>query len=330
MSSRKENENLHSPRVDESNFRRFAVDLTPLTPLGDDPRRRQQLFHQSLSLGLSVFDLTTSPTPQLDARLLQSSNLEFRRSLTVIIPSRPPRTQGMERIPRNDTGGLSPSRRASTEPLAFLEELREVVGDSGRIWVESGVDEAEEHPSQIGLSASFDEESKSSSVTRVIRWESPEQLNRALEEARRLPGAMVSGPASLLDVRGPWEAAARAKGREQVYLARDPFAGGRLSGSILEGGNLVRNPAEGPRSIEQLQNEYRPVLAFGFLAKRGVRNLRVASLQFLMTLTVVAGVVVPASNVRQLEELQRLPQAPPLEEAELEQIARIHAGIRTR
>ncbi|MGA8512263.1 MAG: hypothetical protein WB778_06035, partial [Thermoplasmata archaeon] len=112
------------------------------------------------------------------------------------------------------------------------------------------------------------------------------------------------------------------------YLARDPFAGGRLDGSLLEVGNLDRNPNEGPWSLERLQVEYGPVLAFGFLSKRGVRNLRVAALQYLLTLPSVAGIVVPIATERQIEELERLPSAPPLETEELDRITQLQTGRR--
>jgi hypothetical protein len=306
----------------------LAIELTSRMVSGEGIARRNRLFQRALSSGIAMFDLTSSATPVLDAHQIAELNRDFHRPLTLIAPLREEGRATPERVTRSAGRESTPSEPTPLSQPNFLREIGAAAGPGGRLWVEIPP-EISEDSSRWGLLAEFPNMSEEADASWVVRWDSPAQLDLVLQRARQLRGAMVSGPASLLDPRGPAALAAVAPPGARSYLARDPFAGGRLDGSLLEVGNLDRAPTEGPWSIERLQEEYRPVLAFGFLAKRGVRNLRVAALQYLLTLPSMAGIVIPISTERQLDELEGLPSAPPLEASDLERIAQLQSGRRT-
>jgi hypothetical protein len=305
----------------------LGIALTQGMFSGEGTARRTRLFRRALSIGIAMFDLTTSTTPLLDIYLIEEVNREFDRPLTLIIPLR---------VPGDPTPGRPPS-----STVAVATELGRVpVGDPllgpaaapamrprDNLWVELPVEEAESSANS-DAPLSLPPELKGPKVSWVVRWDSSDQLDGVLHKASRLEGAIVSGPASLLDPRGPIAVGAISPPGTRRYLARDPYAGGRLDGSLLELGNLDRNPNEGPLSLERLQEEYGPVLPFGFLSKPGIRNLRVAALQYLRTLPSVLGIVVPIASERQLEELERIASAPPLEPEELDRIAQLQTRRR--
>ena len=306
----------------------LAVELTRGLVAGEGSARRSRLFHRALSIGIAMFDLTSSSTPVLDARLIGESNREFHRTLTLIVPARAQERSRPEGIVRAHARDSAEAESSPPSEPTLLQELGSVTRPEDRLWVEIAP-EYSDSTSISELTAGLPIQLGDAKVSWVVRWETPDQLDLALQRTRRLGEAIVTGPASLLDPRGPAAVAAISPSGTRRYLARDPFAGGRLDGSLLEAGNLDRSPNDGPTSIERLQEAYRPVLAFGFLALRGVRNLRVAALQYLLTLPSVVGVVVPISTEPQLVELGQLPSAPPLEPADLERIAQLQTGRRS-
>ncbi|MFZ1023065.1 MAG: hypothetical protein WAN87_02900 [Thermoplasmata archaeon] len=306
----------------------LGIELTQGIVSGEGTGRRTRLFHRALSIGIGMFDLTASTTPLLDARLIKDSNREFHRTLTLVASAQGRGHPASERIARSEPPDSTSVESIPSTEATLLHAIGENAGPEGRLWIEISPNDSESS-SHSELTAAFPAPLKGATASWVFRWDSPAELDLALQRARRLGGAMVSGPASLLDPRGPAAVAAISPPGVRPYLARDPFAGGRLDGSLLEAGNLDRRPNYGPWSLERLQEEYGPVLALGFLAKRGVRNLRVAALQYMLTLPTVAGIVVPISTDRQLDELERLPSAPPLGAADLERIAQLQTRRRT-
>ncbi|MFZ0892138.1 MAG: hypothetical protein WB782_09035 [Thermoplasmata archaeon] len=305
----------------------LGVALTQGMISGEGTARRNRLFQRALSAKIDMFDLTASATPLLDLRLIGEANRKSNRSLTLILPVRPRSSQPPLQPASLPTTGPTELEQTSAGDPPFVSAVGTALGPKGSLWVELPVDDAESSATS-DASTALPSVPEGTTATWVVRWDSPAQLDSALRQASRLGGAVVSGPASLLDPRGPAAVAAVSPAGTRRYLARDPFAGGRLDGSLLEVGNLDRNPNEGPWSLERLQVEYGPVLAFGFLSKRGVRNLRVAALQYLLTLPSVAGIVVPIATERQIEELERLPSAPPLETEELDRITQLQTGRR--
>jgi hypothetical protein len=316
------------PPINGNDRPALGVDMSGPAISKEGPEWKARLFQRALAVGISLFDLTASATPLLDARLLRESERGLDHSFTLIVPLHPRRFPAPDRGDQPDQVRPPRYERSRDGVTTLPQELEKNVAVGGRLMVEippsadpEALPTADEANSVLALSSV-------ASPPWVVRWDSPEQLDPAVRRARRLGDAMISGPASLLDSRGPSTLTALEGDGLRRYIARDPFAGGRLDGSLLEVGNLERNPRAGPWSIERLQEQYRPVLSFDFLTKRGSRNLRIAALQYLLTLPSVAGVVVPISNERQLEEMSRLTTAPPLDPLDLERIARLQSGSR--
>jgi hypothetical protein len=111
-------------------------------------------------------------------------------------------------------------------------------------------------------------------------------------------------------------------------IARNPFASGRLDGSLVETSPLDRDPRRGPVSLAELQSVHAQVAPLGFLVQPHRRNLRVAAVQYLLAHSAVVSVIVEATSVERVEEIARVMQAPELSSRELERIASVQAGAR--
>ena len=126
----------------------------------------------------------------------------------------------------------------------------------------------------------------------------PEDLRRALGLGCRL----FLAPGSMLDARHVDRLGTTLRRRAASLLLEDPFAGGRLDGSFLQG--TPTDPSSPrPRSPSELQRWFAPALALGFLAQPGRRTLLQANLRFLLSAPGVTGVALPLTRpelVRQL------------------------------
>jgi aryl-alcohol dehydrogenase-like predicted oxidoreductase len=132
--------------------------------------------------------------------------------------------------------------------------------------------------------------------------------------------AMLSGSFSLLDRRVGAFWSDPSVALPEAFVARDPFAGGRLDGSRLHPGLGERGPGTGPTRLRDLEEELAPVLRLGFLTAGGRRTLPQAALQYLFHWPWVQTVVLPWRYADRVDALQALARIPPLDDEELRRV----------
>ncbi|MGA8512611.1 MAG: hypothetical protein WB778_07855, partial [Thermoplasmata archaeon] len=200
----------------------LGVALTQGMISGEGTARRNRLFQRALSAKIDMFDLTASATPLLDLRLIGEANRKSNRSLTLILPVRPRSSQPPLQPASLPTTGPTELEQTSAGDPPFVSAVGTALGPKGSLWVELPVDDAESSATS-DASTALPSVPEGTTATWVVRWDSPAQLDSALRQASRLGGAVVSGPASLLDPRGPAAVAAVSPAGTRRYLARDPF-----------------------------------------------------------------------------------------------------------
>jgi aryl-alcohol dehydrogenase-like predicted oxidoreductase len=132
---------------------------------------------------------------------------------------------------------------------------------------------------------------------------------------------VVSIPVNLLQ-GDLWDAALAACDEHRVaVVVRDPFAGGRLDGSLIRQGPFEQGPS--PLRIRQLRSQFAPVLGLEFLTRDRQRTLAQAAIQFALGFPAVATVLVGAGGPREVDDALVAPTRPPLSVEQL-------AGIRAR
>jgi len=149
----------------------------------------------------------------------------------------------------------------------------------------------------------------------LLRCRSVDDLDRVAPSPAEV---WLSGSYSLIEPGLVEAADRRLRGRFR-WLARDPFAGGRLDGSRFLGAGSV--PAGAPvRTVRELASEFAPVARFGFLALPRRRTLAQAALWYALDRPEVVSVCVPLPSPERWEELLGFARSPPLTEAERERI----------
>ena len=133
---------------------------------------------------------------------------------------------------------------------------------------------------------------------------------------------LYSGPLSLLDTRLATLLEGQQKSGTRAFLARDPFAGGRLDGSRFSGSWLEQGPAAGPASLRSLEVEFAPVLQLEFLTRGKVRTLAQAAVQYATYHPWVASVLLPLPSPDRWEEVFSSLDRPPLTSAEVDRVER--------
>jgi aryl-alcohol dehydrogenase-like predicted oxidoreductase len=146
----------------------------------------------------------------------------------------------------------------------------------------------------------------------VVRCRSSEEA-RGVREAPGTRPDLLAGPISLLRRELVGEIAAGRGEHALPWLARDPFAGGRLDGSWFEKA-LVSPPSIGPRPVRELETEFGPVARLRFLVLGGSRSLAQAAVRYVLDLPGVSWTSVPLPRVERWEEILRYDRSPPLDE----------------
>lgn len=103
------------------------------------------------------------------------------------------------------------------------------------------------------------------------------------------------------------------------FLARDPFAEGRLDGTGFAGTSLA-GPAGGPLPERELRRRYEGVLRLGFLTERHRRTLPEAALRYALAPAGTTSVLVPLPTPERLERLLAFESSDPLEAGEIRRI----------
>ncbi len=271
-------------------------DVSPLTlrvdlaPSGLDPAAGVRLLRRAVEAGITTFDTVGVPDVGLAETLLARAFPEPGAPIVVLQEGTvPPRSPG----PSGDGLPVAPgvhrwgeTARAAPRSSRFrrLVELRA------------------NEPAPAGVAGPV-----------VRRCGTTDQADAAL---RASSPALLSGEYSLLQ-RDLAEGAARSAAvRPFGWVARDPFAGGRLDGSRFAPTLPGARPAP-PRSVRELDAEFAPVARYRSLALAGRRTLAQAALRFLLARPWVVTVCVPPPSVERWDELFRLGESAPLSDAEL-------------
>lgn len=102
-----------------------------------------------------------------------------------------------------------------------------------------------------------------------------------------------------------------------AFIARNPFADGRLDGSLFAASTVAGAPAGAPIDVRRLRQEFGSVLRLGFLTEGRRRTLAQAALQFALYWPWVVTVVVPLPTPERIDEVLAYGSRPPLSEIEL-------------
>jgi aryl-alcohol dehydrogenase-like predicted oxidoreductase len=151
-----------------------------------------------------------------------------------------------------------------------------------------------------------------SELTRVVRCRTEAE---AVDAVRERQPCLLAGELSMLRSSVARSAAERAPSGAFGWIARDPFAGGRLDGSWFDR-SLPALPTSTPRSVRELEAELASVLPFRSLVLRGRRTLAQAALRFVVDLPWVVSVCIPMPRVERWEEIVGFETSAPLDERE--------------
>ena len=257
---------------------------------------RTEWVRRARSLGITTFDLgIAGPDPTID-RILRAAFPEPVPELVLL--ARLPSADG-PRAPRQAAASV-PGLRA--DPVAELEGRLLQWHELGRVIVLA----------ESGARGRLDPET----LDALRRWKGEGRIADWATEPGRAPdpsspSSIEFGPLSLLEPALARETPGLAEGARTPLIALDPFAGGRLDGSLLTAHMLDRPRPEVPASVRELQGEFAPVLRLGFLTEGRKRTLLEAALQFVLTppwvLTAVVGLDAPDRLTRLVAALGSLP-----------------------
>lgn len=253
------------------------------------------LLRRAWEAGVTTFDTVDTASPPAAESILARAFPRPDPRLVVITPRRGDRRAGVATPPR---AGAGPAweRRSGADDAWRPHRLWEV--------------EAAERPSEAANAHDGPPRPGSESMLRVRSgsrdgpWgpgPPPPVASGELSLLRR-------GLAPLMDRSGP-----------PSWVARDPFAGGRLDGTRFQsvGSPLVSSR---PVPVRDLSTEFAAVARFGFLALKRRRTLAQAALRYVALRSGVACICIPLPPVERWEEILGFAGSEPLSETELAQI----------
>jgi aryl-alcohol dehydrogenase-like predicted oxidoreductase len=261
--------------------------------------------------GITVFDATAAEEPAAAEALLRQAFPEGDRSI-VLLRSSPAAKRGTSRPPSLALGGARrPGTRGAEPPTAdrVPPQFRSVT-------------EVDLSRSGAGPPAPGEREAPAVAGADVARCSRVDDLDRVG------PGlSVLSGPFSLLERSLASAAARRFSGVGFGWVARDPFAGGRLDGELFRNG--PGPPTAPPLALRRLEAEFGPVAPLAFLALPRRRTLAQAALHYLDALPWVTTIVVPPPPPERWAEIVGFASAPPLTAEERARVDALPSGGRT-
>lgn len=298
----------------------IALDPGPaVAPTAD----RQQVgsLRRAHALGITLYDVAGARSPSRAERLLRSAFPEPDPSLTVVV--------GLGADPSGARSGAEPARtRTRTESewsesamRTWLAQVRSRLPPGASIVpeVRRGSLPAEEmRACAAALGPLVARQELLSWSTRIER-----AALLAGDPIEGLASPVVSAELSLLDAASLAPMARGTRRGVPALLVRDPFAGGRLDGSLLAPEIADRRPGQPPRDLRELREELAPVLRLGFLTRQHKRTLAVAALRYLLQREETLSVLVPLPPPERWDEIFSAPGAAPLDREEL---ARLEGG----
>ncbi|MCI4368499.1 MAG: aldo/keto reductase [Thermoplasmata archaeon] len=160
-------------------------------------------------------------------------------------------------------------------------------------------------------------------------WPARDPSPKAVDAAISSGAALIGAPMGLLDNGTIDRLARQADGTPARLLAYDPFAGGRLDGSLFHDSPLQRGGPPGPQDLADLSERFKPVLQLGFLTDGKRRSLSQAALQFTLSRPMVASALIEGRHPKTLEEAGALERIPGLTVEELcrcDELRRLRLG----
>lgn len=285
----------------------LTVTVDPPAGPGDDALVLG-LLRRARSAGITTFDIAEAADPIAARSLLARAFPHDDPELVVLVPGRSSLAEHPRNGPPSFTapGAAGPVRadRPREPPALRFRELTEVAaaeltraaGEPGR---------ADGAPAPV-----------------VVRCRTAEDVELA---ARQPPPRLLSGGLSLLD-RSLVDAAERTVGAGRFsWIARDPFAGGRLDGSRFSArSSLVQGAA--PPSLRALEAEFGPVARLAFLVRSRERTLAQAALRYALAREGVVSVCLPPIAPERWSEIVGYRASPPLAPEELARVDATASG----
>lgn len=142
----------------------------------------------------------------------------------------------------------------------------------------------------------------------------PEELRVLLTAG----AAVVVGDYSLLRRQPAERLLGALEGTGASWIATDPFCGGQLDGSWLEGSPVERQPSSGPMRFARMRASLEPILGMGFLTRDRKRTLPEAALRFPLLAPAVASVLCPLGRPGILSTIAAAERSLPFDSAELQ------------
>jgi len=267
-----------------------------------------QRLRRARASGVTTFDVVGSSDPARARWLLSEAFTDPDPEIVVVLPDVSEAPTGSSARshfsnPPTSAGGPSPFGIGSSSATTTILQL-----DSDR------------ERSQEGPTPSRRADSDGGTHTfRALRLDpSTERLPETTE------GTLFTGPYSLLDSRLGRLLDRSSPNSVPSFLARDPFAAGRLDGTRFSGNWLERGPSAAPSSLRTLVSEFEPVLRLNFLTAGRKRTLAQAALQFAGYRGWASCVLTPLPTVDRMEEILTAFRCPALTEEEVRQVE--HGG----
>ena len=303
----------------------LGMTLDPDPAAGPATGRQQVgLLRRARSAGVTLFDVAEARSPARAMWLLRTAFPERDPELVVVVglsrdglaapPSAP-------RAPRPESGPPRPQSEANVE--TWLDDLRPRLPPGAAVLPEVHP-ESPEADGRRPLAAVLE---SLAARRRILTFSTRVERERVLHSGLGdLPSPDVSAGLSLLDAPFQSSLAASATPRRPGVIVRDPFAGGRLDGTLVRDAMGERRPGRPPRDVRELREEFAPVLRLGFLTRARTRTLAQAALRYLLQRPGTLSVLLPPPPPERWEEVLGALGAPPLDDEEL---ARLEGRART-
>ncbi len=307
------NELSRSQRVTD----RLGITVDPSMgtgPAGD--RALVEHLRRAHANGITRFDLAAARSPGRAVSLLRTAFPAPSPEITVLLG----RTE-REPAPAAPAGRSTPSlARTPVVPVVpgALRSVRDSLPPQARVLLEVP-------PWSTGTTGI--PERVAALHRRVTDHELDGWSLRATREQDLPPAEVGSEPVphfsielSLLEGARAASISASVDGRSVSVFVRNPFASGRLDGSRIAEGLSDRRPRAGPTRLPELQAEFAPVLALGFLTEHRGRTLAQAAVQYLLTKPWVETVFLPALPPERQAQFLDLDRLRPLTPEEIDRI----------
>lgn len=292
----------------------IALDPSPTTAAPAD-RLQVGSLRRARALGVTLYDVAGARSPSRAEWLLRTAFPEPDPDLVVVVGlvADTPGSRADAGARRAGTGADEPW--SETTVSAWLDEVRTRLPARASIVPEtrlSSLRMEEVRTRAAALTPCVGRRGLLTWSTRVDR-----EVVLAGTPADGLTSPLVSTELSLLDAASLAPLAGGPRPRSPGLLVRDPFAGGRLDGSLLSREIGDRRPGRPPRDLRELREEFAPVLRLGFLTQGHKRTLAVAALRYLLQRSETLSVLVPLPSPERWEEIFSAPSAAALDPEEL-------------